>query len=74
MIDDGQRLLRRAHAPARHAQALEGLRARHLMDEMAVDVDATRAARRLDDVVVPDILSYNVRGMDITVSSARRRE
>ncbi len=46
VVDDGERLLRRAHLAAGHAQALEGLRARHLMDEMAVDVDEARAALR----------------------------
>src|SRR5208337_849613 len=41
----------------RHAQALEGLRARYLMDEMAVDIKQARAvALRFDQVVVPDFI------------------
>ena len=61
VVDDGERLLRRAHLAPRHAQALEGLRARHLVDEMAVDVDEARAARRLDDMVVPDLVVQRTR-------------
>ena len=61
VVDDGERLLRRAHLAAGHAQALEGLRARHLVDEMAVDIDEARAARRLDDVVVPDLVVQRAR-------------
>ena len=45
----------------RHAQALERLRARHLVDEMAVDIDEARAALRLDDVVVPDLVIKRAR-------------
>ena len=45
----------------RHAQALERLRARHLVDEMAVDIDEARAARGLDDVVVPDLVVQRAR-------------
>ena len=46
VVDDGERLLRRAHLAPAHAQALEGLRARHLVHEMAVDVDAATSRRR----------------------------
>ncbi len=57
VVDDGQRLLRVAHAATRHAQPLEGLRARHLMDEVAVDVEqACAIGLLLDDVVVPDLV------------------
>ena len=42
VVDDGERLFRRAHFASAHAQALEGLRARHLMDKVAVDVDEAR--------------------------------
>ena len=37
VVDDGERPLRRTHFAAAQAQALEGLRARHLMDKVAVD-------------------------------------
>ena len=57
VVDDGERLLRRAHLAAGHAQALEGLRARHLVDEVAVDIEEAGAVRRLvHDVVVPDLV------------------
>ena len=45
VVDDGERLLGMAHLAARHAQALEGLRARHLMDEVAVDIEEAGAVR-----------------------------
>ena len=45
VVDDGERLLRRAHLAAGHAQALEGLRARHLVHEMAVDIEEAGAVR-----------------------------
>ena len=61
VVDDGERLLRRAHSAAGQPQALEGLRARHLVDEVAVDVDEARAARRLDDMVVPDLVIQRTR-------------
>ena len=56
VVDDGERPLRRAHLAPVQAQALEGLRARHFMDEMAVDVEQSRAARRLYDMVVPNLV------------------
>ena len=57
VVHDGQRLLRRAHAAVRHAQALESLRARHLMHEMPVDIEQARAVRlRLDNVIVPNLI------------------
>ena len=57
VVDHGQRLARLAHLAAGHAQALEGLRARHLMDEVAVDVEKARPVILLiDDVVVPDLV------------------
>ena len=62
VVDDGQRLLRRADLAARHAQALEGLRAGHLVHEVAVDVEQARAVRlRVDDVVVPDLVVQSAR-------------
>ena len=45
VVDDGQRLLRRAHLAARHAQAFEGLRAGHLVHEVAVDIEQAGAVR-----------------------------
>ena len=53
----GERTLR-----PRGAQALERLRARHLVDEVAVDVDERRAVGILrDDVVVPDLVVERLR-------------
>src|SRR5258708_4038522 len=39
VIDHRERLLRRAHLAAGHAQALEGLRARYFMHELPADVE-----------------------------------
>ena len=64
VVDDGERLFRRAHFASAHAQALEGLRARHLMDEVAVDVDEL-APSAVSMTWSSQILSYNVRGMDM---------
>ena len=53
----GERTLR-----PRAAQALERLRARHLVDEVAVDVDERGAVGLLrDDVVVPDLVVERLR-------------
>ena len=57
VIDHGERLLGRAHLAAGHAQALEGLRARHLVHEMAVDIEDAGAVRLpVDDVVVENLV------------------
>ena len=48
VIDNGQGLFRMAHLAARQAQAFESLRARHLMDEMAVDIEQAGAVIGLD--------------------------
>ena len=57
VVDDGERLLRRAHLSMRHAQALEGLRARHLVHEVAVDIEEAGAVGLVvDHVVVPDLV------------------
>ena len=57
VIDHGKRLLRRPHLAPGHAQALEGLRARHLMHEMAVDIEQAGAVRRLvHQMLVPDLV------------------
>ena len=56
VVDDGQRLLRRAHLAPGQAQALEGLRARDLMDEVAVDIDEAEIAVRFQDMLVPDLV------------------
>ncbi len=62
VVDHRQRLFRRAHPAAGEPQALERLRARHLMDEMAVDIEQRRAfGSRLDDMVVPDFVVERAR-------------
>ena len=51
-----------AHLAAGHAQALEGLRARHLMDEMAVDIEEAGAVLGLvDQMIVPDLVVERAR-------------
>ncbi|MNS78098.1 hypothetical protein D3C72_1117000 [compost metagenome] len=45
------------HGATGYAQAFEGLRARHLMDEVTVDVEKTGSVGiTIDDVVVPDFV------------------
>src|SRR5208282_659144 len=61
VVDDGQGLVRRAHLAARHPQAFERLRARHLMDEMAVDVDEAQIALGVEDMIVPDLIVQRTR-------------
>ena len=56
VVDDGERLLRRAHLAPGQPQALERLRARDLMDEVTVNIDEGEAAVRLQDMLVPDLV------------------
>ncbi len=75
VVDDGERLLRRAHLAPRHAQPLEGLRARHLVHEMAVDIEERRAfGPGLDDVVVPDLVVKRARLAHELLRRRSRRE
>ena len=62
VIDHGERLLRRADTPAAQPQALEGLRARHLMHQVAVDINQTGAIRiRMDEMIVPNLIVKRAR-------------
>src|SRR6202030_842160 len=62
VIDDGERLLGRAHLAAGRAQPFERLRRGHLVHEVAVDVDEAGAVRLLvDDVVVPNLVVKRAR-------------
>ena len=57
VVDHGQRLLRRANLAARRAQALEGLRRGHLVDQMAVDIEQAGAVIGfVHQMVVPDLV------------------
>ena len=57
MIDDSERLLRRAHLAPGESQPFECLRARHLVDEMAVDIDEAGAVvLAIDHMVVEDFV------------------
>ena len=56
VVDNGQRLFRRANLAPREAKAFEGLRARHLVDEMPVDIDEGEAAMSVQDMLVPDLV------------------
>src|SRR5215831_16293470 len=57
MVGHRQGRLRTAHPSTGGAQSLEGLRARHLMNEVAVDVeDAGAVLLAMHDVVVPNLL------------------
>ena len=62
VVDDGQRLFRMPDLAAGQAQAFEGLRAGHLVDEMAVDVEQAGAVvLAVDDVVVEDLVVEGAR-------------
>jgi hypothetical protein len=57
VIDDGERLLRRANLAARVAQSFERLRRSDLMDKMAVDIEQAGAVGLLvNQMVVPDLV------------------
>ena len=57
MVDDRQRALGGAQLPAGGAQPLEGLRARDLVNEMAVDVEEAGAVLlAVNDVIVEDLV------------------
>ena len=65
VVDDGEGLVRRAHLAPRHPQAFESLRARHLVDEMPVDVDGGARSPCVSKTCSSQILSYTVRGVGI---------
>ena len=57
MVRHRKRQIGAAHRTTGRAKAIEGLRARHLMDEVAVDVEESGAVFALrDDMRVPDLL------------------
>ena len=57
VVRHGQGQIRAAHRAAGQPEALEGLRARHLMDEMAVDIEHRGFPRRgMDQMGVPDLV------------------
>ena len=62
VIGHGERRLRAAHRQAGPAQAVEGLRAAVLVQEMAIDIEhAGAVAETLDDVGVPDLVEQGAR-------------
>ncbi len=57
VVDHGQRLLRRADLASGCAQAFEGLRRSHLMDQMAVDIEQAGAiVGFVNQMIVPDLV------------------
>ena len=61
VVDDGERLFRRAHLAPGQAQPLESLRAGHFVDEVTVDVNEARAALSFDHMIVPDFVVERAR-------------
>ena len=56
-------LFRRTHGAAGHPEALEGLGARHLMDEVAIDIEQAGAVvLGIDDVGIPDLVIERLGG------------
>jgi hypothetical protein len=63
VIDHGKRFFGRAHLAAGRAQSLERLRARHLVHEMAIDVEQAGSVRGfVDQMVVPDLVVEGTHG------------
>ncbi len=63
MVRHRQREIGAAYFAIRRAKAVEGLGARHLMDEMAVDVEEGGAILALrDDMRVPDLIVEHAGG------------
>ena len=57
VIGNGEGRIRATDFPSGCTQPFKGLRARHLVDEMPVDIDEARAVGRLmDQVFVPDLV------------------
>lgn len=62
MVDDGERLFRRANLATGHAQAFERLRRGDFVDQVAVDVKKTGAVRLfVDQMIVPDLVVEGTR-------------
>src|SRR5690606_24225313 len=62
MVGDGEGRLRAADLAAGHAQPLERLRARHLVNEMPADIEQTGAGVLLgDQVALPDLVEQGAR-------------
>ena len=62
VVGRGHRQLGMAHRPARQAQPVEGLRRRHLVDQVQVDEEQVGlTVGRVDDVAVPDLLAQGPR-------------
>ena len=62
VVDDGERLFRRADLTAGHAQAFERLRAGDFVDQVAVDIEKTGAVGLfVDEMVVPDLVVEGTR-------------
>jgi hypothetical protein len=63
VVDRHQRAVGPPHGPARLLQALKGLRRRHLVHQVAVNVEQSGAtghvrARAVDEVCVPDLRAH----------------
>src|SRR4051812_26744448 len=62
VVDDEQRLVGMLHRYAGVAETAEGLRAVDLVHDVPVDIEQTRAVRRLlDEVVAPELVVERVR-------------
>src|ERR1700730_4027682 len=62
VIDHREGFLRRPYAPPGQPQPLEGLGARYLMDQMAIDIDQAHAVGfGVDQMVVPDLVVKRAR-------------
>jgi hypothetical protein len=79
VIGDRERQIGTADLSFRVAETLEGLRARHFVDEMAIDIKHTRFALRLmDEMRIPDFVVKRlchircpVDGLDVLIVTSR---
>ena len=78
VVDRGERQVGPADPAPGQPQAVERLRAGHLVDQVPVDVEERRLVRRRDDVAIPDLLEQclghfqSTSGQDVSLSATRR--
>ena len=61
VVGDGERAVRGPNRAARGAQTFEGLRARHLVNEMPVDIDQTgTVVLAMHDMRIPDLVKQGL--------------
>jgi hypothetical protein len=57
VIDGHKSAVRSPHGAVSNPEAFKGLRGRHLVNQMAIDVDESRQAVIIDQVIIPDLVN-----------------